>query len=278
MSVRHYIAAIWLATGTTALAQTSDTIDTINVEPIESPQVVGAREATPEEKEYAQMLAQERREQEQIDTNLPAVNEHGQVQTQPEYYHPFWGYGWLPSWRLHKGLNVNIGTSVSANWGGSHYLGTGFTQDVSLMYVTNLSPKATLAVGGYLSNTTWHGSNYTAAGINALFGYRFDEHWSAYAFVQKAFTSHNVHTVGTYGYYGYPYMGYAGFPYGGIYGSSFYDGRFGGASRYMDRIGAGLRYEWGKYNQNSIEIQVEVDRMPQHNRSYDTHRYDYPVR
>ena len=267
----YILALLSLALPVIAQTQNNDLTDTISVQPIESPQVQGVREATPEEKEYARMMAEERREQEQIDTNLPAVNEHGQVQTAPDFYIPFYGAGWLPSWRLHKGLNVNVGTSVFSNWGGGHHYGTGFTQDISLMYVTNLSPKATLAIGGYLGNTTWHGNNYTTAGINAMLGYRFDEHWSAYAFVQKAFTSNNVERLGWYGRGYYP-MGMYGY---GRYGFAPY---YGVDQRYMDRIGAGLRYEWGKYNQNSIQIQVEVDRMPQHSHSYDLQRYDYPTR
>jgi len=250
--------------------------DTISIEPIVSAQLHGAREATEEEKEYARMLAKEREEQRQIDMNLPQVNENGQVQTSPTYYHPYWGAYWEPSWRLHKGLNVNVGASVFASSGSGHS-GAGFSQDISLMYVTNLSKKATLAVGGYFNNVTWDGTNYTTAGVSALFGYRFNEHWSAYAFVQKAMNSGNIVPAygpyyGSMGYgYGYPYgMGYAGC-YGG-YGSAFY-GR--DASRYMDRIGGGVRYEWGE--NNFVQIQVEYDRMPDQNRTYNTRRYDYPV-
>ena len=46
--------------------------------------------------------------------------------------------------------------------------------------------------------------------------------------------------------------------------------------RMMDRIGGGVRYEWG--NHNFLEIQVEFDHMPNMNRNgYDHRRYDYPV-
>lgn len=173
---------------------------------------------------------------------------------------------------LHDGLNINVGTSVFAGWGGKHYRGTGFTQDIDLTYVSRLSPKTTLAVGAYVDNTLWRGSNYTVAGIRALLNYQIDDHWSAYAFVQKAATSGNIRHLGAYGYGYYPSLGFYG------YDGLSYGGRFGGGSRYMDRVGAGLRYEWGKWNQNSIQIQVEMDRMPQHSHGYDLQRYDYPVR
>ena len=79
------------------------------------------------------------------------------------------------------------------------------------MYVTNLSKKATLAVGGYVNHLTYRGDNYFVGGINAVFGYQFNEHWSAYAFVQKAFTSNNFGDAFGYGGYGSPYWtGYGG--------------------------------------------------------------------
>lgn len=250
--------------------------DTISIEPIVPARLHGAREATEEEKEYARMLAQEREEQRQIDMNLPAVSENGQVQTSPTYYHPYWGAYWEPSWRLHKGLNVNVGASVFANSGGGHS-GVGFSQDISLMYVTNLSKKATLAVGGYFNNVMYDDTNYTTAGVSALFGYRFNEHWSAYAFVQKAMSNGNAYPG--YGpYYGRMRYGY-GYPYDAFYGNFYggYGSPYGrDPRRYMDRIGGGVRYEWG--DNNFIQIEVEYDRMPDNNRTYNNRRYDYPAR
>lgn len=273
------ISTFLLLSINTMAQQTTDMSDTISFEPIESEYMHAPREATEAEKEYARQLALQRQEQQQIEYNLPVVDENGQVVTANDYYAPYpflypdyyVPYTPLP-WNLHKGLNVNLGTSVFANFGKGVNHGAGFTQDVALQYVTNLSPKATLAVGGYLNNTIWDGSNYTAAGITALLGYRFNEHWSAYAFVQKAFTSNNYGQLGWYNpYWGGYYPGYfaGGFPYGGRLG--------GGAYPAMDRFGAGLRYEWGEHNY--IQIQVEVDHMPnQRGFGYNHRRYDYPVR
>ena len=51
------------------------------------------------------------------------------------------------------------------------------------------------------------------------------------------------------------------------------------ASRFMDRIGGGVTYQWGSHNQNAISVNVEFDHMPtQRNGFYNTSRYDYPVR
>lgn len=253
---------------------TGNAVDTIHIEPMVSERMQGRREATEAEKEYARMLAQERQQQQQIDENLPTIDENGQVIAGTDLFYPYLYSGFGTPWRLHKGLNVNVGASVFANFGGSGNRGAGFTQDISLMYVTNLSKKATLAVGGYLNNMTWGGDNYTSAGIHAMLGYRFDEHWSAYAFIQKAFTSDNYAQLGWYN----PYMG-GYYPGSGVYGGGFlpYGGRLGTSYPAMDRIGAGLRYEWGEHN--FIQIQVEVDRMPtQRGFAYNHRRYDYPVR
>lgn len=274
---RIFYIALMLACGImTANAQDITERNDSTVEPLEPQRLQGPREATEAEKEYARQYEKERQEQEQIDYNLPTIDNNGQVVTPAEdYYYPFWGgWGWN-RWRLHKGLNVNLGASAFVTSGNGWSTHGGFTQDVSLMYVTNLSKKATLAIGGYFNNMEYRGDNYTTAGFSALFGYRFNEHWSAYAFAQKAFTSNNFGP--TYGFYN---------PYGGYYSSAYWDGLYGygGPSfgpwnnRFMDRVGGGVTYQWGDHGQNYISIQVEYDHMPNQSRGYDYHRYDYPVR
>ena len=196
-------------------------------------------------------------------------------------YYPYWNYGLGgDSWRLHKGLNVNLSASVFANLGHGYSHGAGFTQDVSLMYVTDLSPKAALAVGGYINNVTYRGSNYTTAGINALFNYRFNDNWSAYLFVQKAFNSGNFNpwVFGYGGYDGYVAR-FSPMYYGLGYSPYFGDGYGMAARKFMDRIGGGVTYQWGEHKQNSLSISVEYDRLPnQDSGLYDFNRYSYPVR
>ncbi|MGP1596551.1 MAG: hypothetical protein ACTTH4_06075 [Prevotella denticola] len=259
--------------------------DTSAVEPIESVRLQGPREATEAEKAYARRLAEDRAQQAQIDSNLPLIAENGQTVTPGDFYYPGWGYG-FGAWRLHEGLNVNLSASAFAGFGHGNSHGAGFSQDVSLMYVTNLSKKATLAVGGYVNHLTYRSGNYFVGGVNAVLGYQFNEHWSAYAFVQKAFTSDNFgqafgygspywYSYGAWGYapigYGFAPMAYEYAPMGWGYGAV--------ASRFMDRIGGGLTYQWGSHNQNSISVNVEFDHVPtQRNGYYNTSRYDYPVR
>lgn len=259
--------------------------DTSAVEPRESVRLQGPREATEAEKAYARRLAEDRAQQAQIDSNLPLIAENGQTVTPGDFYYPGWGYG-FGAWRLHEGLNVNLSASAFAGFGHGNSHGAGFSQDVSLMYVTNLSKKATLAVGGYVNHLTYRGGNYFVGGVNAVLGYQFNEHWSAYAFVQKAFTSDNFGQAFGYGspyWYGYGAWGYApiGYSFAPMaYGYAPMGWGYGAvASRFMDRIGGGVTYQWGSHNQNSISVNVEFDHVPtQRNGYYNTSRYDYPVR
>ena len=180
-------------------------------------------------------------------------------------------------WELHKGLNVNISTSVFAISGNG--LKAGITQDVSAMYVKNISKKGTLAIGGYFNNMNFASSNYTSAGFNATFGYKFDDHWSAYAFVQKAFASDNVTPWAiAYGTHGNSLCYNNTFDFMPIYPC--YVSNFEipyTFNRFMDRIGAGVTYQWGKYNQNSINIQIEYNQFPQQrNKIYNHQRYSFP--
>jgi len=114
---------------------------------------------------------------------LPVLNRYGQT---PLLSHPLSLLYGMGDWRLHRGLNLNVGASVFGSWGGSRYLGTGFSQNISLMYALPLSRKLSLAVGGYFNNTFFSSDSYRDAGLNAVLGYRFNEHWEAYVYGQKS--------------------------------------------------------------------------------------------
>ena len=110
------------------------------VEELPAPKVaVPATEFTPSLKSKVEALP--------MDTlHLPVLNHYGQ---KPINMYPYSLWGGFHDWNLHQGLNVSLGASVFASWGGSDYLGTGFSQDISMMYATPLSKKLSLAVGGY---------------------------------------------------------------------------------------------------------------------------------
>lgn len=115
--------------------------------------------------------------------HLPVLTRFGQMPTLGMYPYLWGSYG---NWDLHRGLNMNLGASVFASFGKNAYHGTGFEQDITLMYAQPVTDHLSLAIGGYLNNLYWAHDTYRSAGLNAVLGYRFDEHWEAYLYAQKA--------------------------------------------------------------------------------------------
>lgn len=176
----------------------------------------------------------------------------------PVSRYPFgWGCG-FNSWALHRGLNVQLGASVFAAFGKGAYSGAGFQENIALMYAMPVTDKLSVAIGGYFNNINYAGNNWRDAGLSAVLGYRFNEHWEAYLYGQKSITN-NIANRLQYGLYD----GYCG-GYGmgrfsrntfGISPYSMYDlGNFG------DRIGATLRYNFNP--SFSVEVSVEQRWMP----------------
>lgn len=100
------------------------------------------------------------------------------------------GLGW-DNWELHKGLNMNLGASVFAQFGKHARHGAGFSQNIAAMYAMPLSKNLSFAAGGYLNNTYWGHDTYRDAGLSAVLGYRFNDHWEAYLYGQKSLVSSN---------------------------------------------------------------------------------------
>lgn len=115
--------------------------------------------------------------------NLPTLNMKGQVPLMTYPYDGWWGFN---NWTLHKGLNVNLGASVFAALGKGAPQGAGFAQDLSMMYALPLTKRLTLAIGGWVSNAYWAHDRFTDAGVSAVLGYKFDEHWEAYVYGRKS--------------------------------------------------------------------------------------------
>lgn len=162
-----------------------------------------------------------------IDTlNLPRLTSHGTV---PLMNYPYQPFGFLDSWNLHKGLNVNLGASVFAAFGKGAPSGAGFAQDVSLMYALPLSKRLTLALGGWVEHLTWSGEQFTEVGLNAVLGYKFNERLEATAFVKKSLVDNRMPLR-------YAVMGDVG-----------------------DRIGASLKYNFS--TSFSMQITVQATRF-----------------
>ncbi|WP_308269303.1 hypothetical protein [Prevotella sp.] len=209
---------------------------------------------------------QTKAEQKEIEENvemqdslhLPKMNMYGQPETIAHY--PLNFGGWY-DWGLHKGLNVQIGASVFAQFGKGAHSGAGFQQNIAMMYATPINDKLSVAVGGYMNNINYAGDNWRDAGLSAVIGYRFNEHWEAYVYGQKSITNNIGNRLRYSMYDGY---------YGGYYGPGM--GGFGGFSRNFfgmpaysaydlmnvgDRIGATVRYNFN----NNLSIQVSVENV-----------------
>ena len=167
--------------------------------------------------------------------HLPTLDNLGQVwSTRLPFFRPGWS-----TWNLHQGLNVNLGAYVIAGWG-KHSSGTGFGQNISAMYATPLTSKLSLAVGGYFSNLYWDHSPFRSAGVSAVLGYRFDDHWEAFIYGQKTLTENRFMPHPLY------YMGDLG-----------------------DRIGAAVRYNFNP--SFSVEVSLERRSWPHHDSFHDTY-------
>ena len=117
------------------------------------------------------------------DFNLPAMDYRGHIM--PLSSHTYYYAGWYP-WFLHKGLNLSLSASVFAGFGKNAYHGVGFSESISAMYATQLTPRLSLAAGGYFTNVNWAHSNFHDAGLSAVLSYRFNDHWEAFAYAQKS--------------------------------------------------------------------------------------------
>lgn len=111
---------------------------------------------------------------------LPRLDWRGRTLRYP--YTGFWG-GWS-DWKLHPGLNGSLSASATVGLGDDSF--SGFSQSVALMYAASLSPRLSLGVGGYFTHFNWGPRDYNDAGLTAVLGYRFDEHWEAYLFAEKS--------------------------------------------------------------------------------------------
>lgn len=165
---------------------------------------------------------------------LPTLTERGTISR-----YSLWGpFGTWNDWSLHPGLNASM--SLSATVGLGDNSGSGFAQNVALMYATELAPRLSLAVGGYYSHFNWGAAQFNDAGLTAVLGYRFNEHWEAYLFGQKSIMTPKMPAP------------------------LYYMGDFG------DKIGAEVRYNVNK--SFSIGVSVWHQRMPDQHRFIPTPR------
>ena len=156
---------------------------------------------------------------------------------------------------LHQGLNVSLSASVIAGFGKYAPKGAGFAQNLQATYLTSLSPKLSLMVGGYVNNLDWGDFNTRNAGVYGELSYQFNDHWETHVYGQKNIAGNTGFIPGLYGGYGLWPMGLAG-------GSPLYGGYLGG----VDRLGAGIRF----MPSESFSVEVNVGKTWLHNRPYNS--------
>lgn len=157
--------------------------------------------------------------------NLPLLTPQGAVPLMSSPDYGWWGGG---MWNLHSGLNINVGASVFAAFGKGSPKGAGFSQDLSLMYAMPLTKRLSLAVGGWVSNAYWAHDRFTDAGVSAVLGYKFDEHWETYVYGRKSVLNKPV-----------PYKFYT-------------------MDQLGDRIGAAVKYNFNPHF--SVQVSVSMGR------------------
>lgn len=182
-----YILICVLTIGTNTIAQEVKTLKTDSVRNSIKPQTeirasgdVNAIALCPDESVLEQRPATGFQQTDSL--HLPVLNSFGQV---PLSMYPL-GWSGFYDWDLHEGLNVNLGASVFGAFGKNAPHGAGFSQNISAMYAVPLSGKLSLAVGGYFNNIQWNNRSFRDGGLNAVLGYKFDEHWEAYLYGQKS--------------------------------------------------------------------------------------------
>ena len=229
----------------TAFSQTESNQLESNIDIIEpTPQLAGSATQTPSHiSQFPTSIGPD-------SLHLLPLNTYGHVH--PFSLSPYW-YGRWNNWQLHSGLNVSLGASVSAQFGKHARSGVGFGQSISAMYAMPLSERASLAVGGYFNNLSWGRDNFREAGLSAVFGYQFDEHWEAYIYAQKSLTNNHKAPLPLYS---------SMYSLGGLHNG------------WGDRIGAAVRYNFNP--SFSIEVSLEKQWLPNPDHLY-YGRYNYPV-
>lgn len=163
---------------------------------------------------------------------------------------------WNMPYGLHQGLNLSLSASVMAGFGKYAPKGAGFAQSLQATYLTPLTPKLTLMVGGYVGNLNWGRLNSRSAGIYGELSYQFNEHWEAHVYGQKNLLGHQSGGMGylgmASGFGTYPLPLCGGMEWGTGWGYA------------ADRLGAGVRYMPNK----SFSVEVNVEKMWLPSQSY----------
>ena len=91
-------------------------------------------------------------------------------------------FGSYLGWELHKGLNAELGMSLTTGLGQGRMKGVGFGQHGALAYAMPLSRKLAAAAGLYASHLQWGSHQITNVGLAAIVAYEWSERCTLYAY------------------------------------------------------------------------------------------------
>lgn len=183
----------------------------------------------------------------QTDALAPSAATDTVTQADHRFAYPMTGFAdyacdpyYFNTWP-HTGLNVNIDLAAIAQFGQHGRYRSGFGQRLSLAYLQPINKRLQLTIGGFLSHLRLGEANCSNGGIYGQLEYRFNPHWSAYVYGQKAIVQNKV-------------------PYGFYYGHAPFF-RNSGLYGYMgDRLGVAVR--WSPHPSMYFEVSVERNDYP----------------
>lgn len=115
---------------------------------------------------------------------LPPIDMNGSVIASQWPY--LYNGMWFSPWQIHEGMNVSLGAYVTTAFGRNAPSGVGFGQNAALLYAVPLSQRLSVAAGAYLNSFSWGGAAWREAGLSAVLSYRFNNHWEAAVYGNKA--------------------------------------------------------------------------------------------
>lgn len=114
--------------------------------------------------------------------HLPVLSSY---RAQPARYPLDWTWTGISDWELHSGFNASLTMGVTCSLGKNRFPGVAFGTGLAGMYAFPVTPRFTVAAGGFLNHITWQGRGGVDFGISGLAGYQLTDKISIYAYGSK---------------------------------------------------------------------------------------------
>lgn len=114
--------------------------------------------------------------------HLPVLSSY---RAQPARYPLDWTWTGISDWELHSGFNASLTMGVTCSLGKNRFPGVAFGTGLAGMYAIPITPRFTVAAGGFLNHITWQGRGGVDFGISGLAGYQLTDKISIYAYGSK---------------------------------------------------------------------------------------------